>query len=100
MKTKDVPAIVMLLAGGIYCVIGILYRIPLMDFMVQLLIVLLIFWMLGGIAKSVLDHFMGEIEEKTEEEEEDEETEESDEKETDETDSEESQEENTSEEDE
>ncbi len=76
MKTKDVPAIVMLLAGGIYCVIGILYQIPLMIFMIQLLVVLIIFWVIGGIAKSVLDRFMGEIEEKTEEEEEDEESEE------------------------
>ena len=75
MKTKDVPAIIMLLAGGVYCVIGILYQIPLMIYLMQLLLVLLIFWMLGGIAKAVLDHFIGEIEEKTEEEEEDEESE-------------------------
>ncbi len=78
MKTKDVPAIIMLLAGGVYCLFGIRYQIPLMDFTVQLLIVLLIFWILGGIIKSVLDHFMGEIEVKTEEEENEEENEKSD----------------------
>ena len=66
MKTKDIPAIVMLLAGGVYCLIGIRYQIPLMDFLVQLLIVLLIFWIFGGIIRMFLDKFMGEIEEKAE----------------------------------
>lgn len=64
MKTNYVPAIVMLLAGGVYCLFGIYYQIPLMDFCVQLLIVLIIFWMVGGIIRMVLDRFMGEIEEK------------------------------------
>ncbi len=64
MKTKEIPAIVMLLAGGVYCLIGIRYQIPLMDFTVQLLIVLLVFWMIGGIVRMVLDRFMGEIEDK------------------------------------
>ncbi len=68
MKTKDVPAMVMLLAGGVYCLFGILYKIPLMEFLMQLLVILLAFWMLGGILKMVLDHFMGEIEVKEEEE--------------------------------
>ena len=69
MKTKDLPAMVMLSAGGVYCLIGILYRIPLMDFLVQLLIVLLIFWIFGGIIRMFLDRFMGEIEEKAKEDE-------------------------------
>lgn len=68
MKTKDVPAIVMLLAGSVYCLFGILYQIPLMEFLTHLLLILLIFWILGGIIKLVLDKFMGEIEEKKEEE--------------------------------
>ena len=67
MKTKDVPAIIMLLAGGVYCLFGILYKIPLMDFLIQLLTILLIFWVFGGIVKMVLDHFMGEFEVKQEE---------------------------------
>ena len=61
---------VMLTAGGVYCLLGILYQIPLMDFMVQLLIVLLIFWILGGIVRLLLDRFMGEIEDKAKDEEE------------------------------
>ena len=77
MKTKDIPAIVMLLAGAVYCLIGIRYQIPLMDFLVQLLIILLIFWIIGGIVRMFLDRFMGEIEDKSRSEE-DEETEETD----------------------
>lgn len=69
MKTKDIPAMVMLLAGGVYCLIGIRYQIPLMDFSVQLLIVLLIFWIMGGIVRMLLDKFMGEIEDKAKTEE-------------------------------
>ena len=73
MKTKDVPAIVMLLAGGVYCAIGIRYQIPLMQFTMQLLAVLIIFWILGGIVRMVLDKFMVEMADK--EENKDEETE-------------------------
>ena len=70
MKTKEIPAIVMLLAGGVYCLLGIYYKIPLMEFLVQLLIVLFIFWIFGGIVRMFLDKIMGEIEDKTKEEEE------------------------------
>ena len=71
MKTNYVPAIVMLVAGGVYCLLGIFYQIPLWDFTIQLLTVLVIFWIIGGIIKIVFDKYMGEIEtpeEETEEE--------------------------------
>lgn len=61
MKTNYVPAIVMLLAGAIYCLFGIYNQVELMDFTVQLLIVLLVFYILGGIVRMVLDKFMGEV---------------------------------------
>lgn len=76
MKTNYVSAIVMLLAGGVYCLFGIYYQIPLIDFCIQLLIVLIIFWMIGGIIRMVLDRFMGEIGDKKKEDEESEEDEE------------------------
>ena len=69
MKTKEIPAIIMLIAGGLYCLLGIVYQVSLMDFCVQLLIVLVVFWMLGGIVRMVLDHFMKENENKAKEEE-------------------------------
>lgn len=68
MKTKDVPAIIMLLAGGVYCLFGILHQIPLTEFLLHLLAILLIFWMFGGIIKMVLDRFMGELVEEKEDE--------------------------------
>lgn len=77
MKTKDVPAIVMLLAGAVYCLIGIRDKVPLWDFTIHLLIILLVFYVLGGIVKMVLDRFMGEIKEKESSEEEEEKKEES-----------------------
>lgn len=72
MKTKEIPAIVMLVAGGVYCLLGIYCQIPLMDFFVQLLIILLAFWMLGGIIRMVLNYFIGELEDKAKEEEDEE----------------------------
>ena len=61
MKTNYVPAVVMLLAGAVYCLFGLMSGIPLFEFTVQLLIVLLVFYVLGGIIRMVLDKFMGEI---------------------------------------
>ncbi len=68
MKTNYIPAIVMLLAGAVYCLFGLKTQVPLLDFTVQLLIVLLVFYVLGGIIRMVLDRFMGEIGVKSDEE--------------------------------
>ena len=68
MKTNYVPAIVMLLAGAVYCLCGLMSGTPLFEFTVQLLIVLLVFYVLGGIIRMVLDRFMGEIEDTSQEE--------------------------------
>lgn len=65
MKTNYIPAIVMLLAGAVYCLFGLKAQTPLLDFTVQLLIVLLVFYILGGIVRMVLDRFMGDIEVKS-----------------------------------
>ena len=67
MKTNYVPAIVMLLAGAVYCLCRLMSGIPLLDFTVQFLIVLLVFYVLGGIIRMVLDKFMGEVGAKEEE---------------------------------
>lgn len=69
MKTKEIPAIVMLIAGGVYCLLGIYCQVPLMDFCIQLLLILLGFWILGGIIRMVLDHFIGDLQDKAKEEE-------------------------------
>lgn len=58
MKTNHVPALVMLSAGALYCLIGIRNGIELTQFMTELLIVLLIFLMIGSILRAVLDKAM------------------------------------------
>lgn len=55
MKTKPVPAVVMMVAGFITCVLCFLQQVPTGDFLRVLLIVLILFYILGIIIKSVLD---------------------------------------------
>lgn len=55
MKTNSVPAVVMLLAGLIDCVVSIYQRLSLLDFTKRLLLVLVIFYVLGCIVKIILD---------------------------------------------
>ena len=63
MKTKSVPAIVMLSAGFVACVAGICAHMEVADFMKMLLIVL---YLLGGVVKIVLDrNFAGMNDEET-----------------------------------
>ncbi len=58
MKTNNVPALIMLSAGALYCLIGIRNGIELTQFMTQLLIVLIIFFIIGSILRAVLDKAM------------------------------------------
>lgn len=55
MKTNNVPALVMLSAGLVDCVIAIKMRQPLWPFTRQLLLVLIIFYILGSIIRVILD---------------------------------------------
>lgn len=55
MKTNYIPAYVTLAAGVIDSIIMILQHIELLDFLKQLLIVLVLFFFLGSILKVVLD---------------------------------------------
>ena len=59
MKTKSVPAIVMLSAGFVACVAGICAHMEVAD-------VLIVFYLLGGVVKIVLDrNFAGMNDEET-----------------------------------
>ena len=55
MKTNSVPAVIMLTAGLIDCIVSIYQRLSLFDFTKQLLIVLVIFYLLGCVVKLILD---------------------------------------------
>ncbi len=66
MKTKQVPVIITLTAGLITCLIGFVMQMKADEFVKTLVIVLLAFYILGSIAKLVLDkNFTEETEEAT-----------------------------------
>ena len=55
MRTKSVPAIIMLLAGFIACIAGMAAHMDVAGFMKMLLIVLIAFYILGCVVKVILD---------------------------------------------
>ena len=68
MKTKQVPIIITLIAGVITCIIGFVMQMETGQFVKIWGIVLISFYILGCVAKLVLDHnFKEETEEATEE---------------------------------
>lgn len=68
MKTKQVPIIITLIAGLVTCIIGFVMQMETGQFVKIWGIVLISFYILGCVAKLVLDHnFKDETEEATEE---------------------------------
>ena len=61
MKTKSVPAIIMLTAGFIACIAGMYAHMEVAGFMKMLLIVLIVFYILGCIVKVILDKNFAEM---------------------------------------
>ena len=55
MKTNYIPAIIMLSAGAVNCIIGILNHQELKEFTIQLLIVLIVFYIIGIFVKFIID---------------------------------------------
>ena len=55
MKTKQVPAIVMLVAGFMTCIVSIFQGLEADKFLKILLFVLVSFYILGGVIKIILD---------------------------------------------
>lgn len=70
MNTKNVPALIMLLAGFVTCIVMLKHGTDNTTFLLNLLLVLVIFYIAGSVVKYVLDRNFKE-EEETEEEEED-----------------------------
>lgn len=69
MKTNGVPAIIMLMAGFIDCVIAILTHMTLWDFTRQLLLVLILFYVIGCVVKMIIDRNFKDMEETQDQEE-------------------------------
>ena len=78
MKTKQRPAVVMLLAGFVTCIVAIFQGIELGRFLKILLLVLIGFYVSGCVIKVILDRNFKEMEDSETEEEEPEEQEEAD----------------------
>lgn len=62
MKTNGVPAIVMLTAGLIDCVISIQMHLTLYAFTKQLLLVLVLFYVIGCVVQVILDRNFKDME--------------------------------------
>lgn len=69
MKTKEIPAFIMLTAGLINCVISIYHRVSLFEFTKRLLIVLVVFYLFGLMVKLILDINFPPVEEEPTDEE-------------------------------
>lgn len=65
MKTKSIPAFIMLLAGAIACIAGIASHLEVAGFVKMLLIVLIVFYFLGCIVKIILDSSFKEEDKET-----------------------------------
>lgn len=62
MKTDNIPALVMLSAGAVDCVFAIRNHLNLRDFLIELLIVLVIFYIAGLLIRYIVDRNFKEIE--------------------------------------
>ena len=58
MKTKLIPALIMLLGGATACIFGMKNHYQTTEFLTMLFIVLLVFYMLGSIIKMLLDRIV------------------------------------------
>ena len=68
MNRKNIPLILMLVAGAVTCIITYIQEYSIVDKLVSLLIVLLIFYALGSILSYTLNRFEEQIEQKRQEE--------------------------------
>lgn len=68
MNRKNIPLILMLVAGAVTCIITYIQEYSIVDKLVSLLLVLVIFYALGSILTSTLNRFEEQIELKCQEE--------------------------------
>lgn len=68
MKTKQIPAMIMLAAGLVACIAGIAGRMEAFRFTKMLLAVLVVFYIIGCLVKLIIDRTFKEEKEDTAEE--------------------------------
>lgn len=67
MKTKLLPALIMLLAGAVNCVLALTKHMSPLAFTVRLLLVLIIFYVLGTLVQWIVDANFKQMEDQPEE---------------------------------
>ena len=65
MRTKSIPSIVMLMAGLVTCIYGIVDHTEIIGFLRTLLIVMIVFYILGSVVKVIIDHNFKKMDEKS-----------------------------------
>lgn len=65
MTRKNMPIILMLVAGAVTCVITFIFKYSILGKLLALLIVLVVFFLLGNVMKCALDYFENENNEKS-----------------------------------
>lgn len=68
MNRKNMPLILMLVAGAVTCIITFIQKYSVLSKLVSLLIVLLVFYFLGSLLRWTLDYFDKQNEKKSKEE--------------------------------
>lgn len=68
MNRKNMPLVLMLVAGAVTCVITFIRDYSIMGKLISLLVVLVIFYVLGSILKWTLDFFDSQNEKRNQEE--------------------------------
>ncbi|MBE5884167.1 MAG: hypothetical protein E7291_07095 [Lachnospiraceae bacterium] len=68
MNRKNLPLILMLVAGAVTCIISLIQKYSVLRSLISLFIVLVIFFFLGSVMKWTLDYFEREIEKRSQEE--------------------------------
>lgn len=70
MNRKNMPLVLMLVAGAITCVITFIQKYSVLEKLVSLLVVLVVFYLLGSLLRWTLDYFDGQNDRRRKEEEE------------------------------
>lgn len=69
MKTKQIPAIIMLIAGLVTSIAAVINHMETVQFLKILIVVLIVFYIIGCVGKVILDrNFKEEVEEEATEE--------------------------------
>ncbi len=67
MNRKNMPLILMLVAGAVTCIITFVQKYSVLNKLISLLVVLLIFYFLGSVLRWTLDYFESQNEKRNKE---------------------------------